>query len=156
MVANANCDSSLSVHFFPQPVDFQVVLIGNREKTYVIYTYFCPSGLSSSHPDFIPHPISGTVGVSIKDLFDREFRYSNTNYAVEMRCINQMIDSDYDYSWYNLYYDLVNSGMEFSELNNSEIPSIISEFLIIQFSKVQTVFVCSCYIHISSICKVFV
>ena len=109
-------------------------MIGDRQKTYAIYTYFCPSGLSPYHPDFIPHPISGTVGVSIEDLFDREFRYSNTDYAVEMRCINRIVDSTFDYNWYNLYYDLTNvrtrSETDRDIPGDQEIPDTTGEFLL--------------------------
>ena len=101
-------------------------------QTYAIYTYFCPSGLSPYDPDFIPHPISATVGVSIKDLFDREFRYSNTDYAVEMRCINWIVDSNFDYNWYNLYYDLTGvstkSEMDNGFLEDQGMPDISREF----------------------------
>ena len=110
---------------FPQLVDFQVVLIGDWTKTYVIYTYFCPSDHSPYHTDFIPHPISATIGVSIEDLFDREFRYSDTDYTVELRCINQITDSKFDYNWYNLYYDLTTDPID---MNTSMSPYIFSEF----------------------------
>ena len=70
--------------------------------------------------------------MSIEDLFDREFRYSNTDYAVEMRCINRIVDSNFDYDWYNLYYDLTDSSikseMDLSDQNNSEILDLSSEF----------------------------
>ena len=110
-------DFGLFIHLcfsVPQAVDFQVVLIGNRQTTYVIYTYFCPSGPSPYDAGFVPHPISATVGVSIEDLFDREFRYSNTDYTVEMRCINRIAESNIDYNWYNLYYNLTDNSMDIS------------------------------------------
>ena len=48
--------------------------------------------------------------MSIEDLIP-EFRYSNTPYTVEMRCINRIAANRVDYNWYNLYYDLTDTSI---------------------------------------------
>lgn len=92
---------------------FQVAILADAVNSYVIYMYQCPTQLSPYDTDsgFVPDPISATIGVSVAGMDPQIFRYSDTDYAVELRCINRIEDSTIAYNWYNLLYKLTDANL---------------------------------------------
>ena len=103
---------------FLQPVDFQVVVVSDNStgKTYAIFTYNCTSFDEERYRNF-PDELSATIGVKIPGIPPETFRYSDTPYAVELRCVNIPEDE----TFVNLVYDLnpsVNETLSPGETDN--------------------------------------
>ena len=90
--------------YFLQPVDFQGVVVSDNStgKTYAIFTYNCTSSPDKERYRNSPDGISATIGIGIPNFIVETFRYSNTPYAVELRCLNILANE----TLVNLVYDL--------------------------------------------------
>ena len=73
----------------------------HASRTYAIFTYNCPS-LDKERYRNSPDELSATIGVNIPGILLETFRYSDTPYAVELRCLNILEDE----TFVNLVYDL--------------------------------------------------
>ena len=73
----------------------------STNRTYAIFTYNCPSPDVERYKNS-PDEISATIGISIPGFVLEIFRYSNTPYAVELRCLNIAANE----TFVNLVYDI--------------------------------------------------
>ena len=85
-------------------MNFQAVVVSDTSdnRTFAIFTYNCDSPNVETYMNF-PDEISGTIGIHIPGInLLQRFRYSDTPYAVEVRCLNIGAND----TFVNLVYDL--------------------------------------------------
>ena len=114
-------------------MDFQVVVVSDNStgKTYAIFTYNCTSPDVETYMNF-PDELSGTIGINIPNVSLEIFRYSDTPFAVELRCLNIREGE----TFVNLVYDLTpaSSTSGSSSIAPGKIEKCCCKYILALFS----------------------